>query len=188
MANEAEIMLRRFADPESFKIWQQIDGGAIWKRARRMFYGGDMDGGLYIPEAFQAAMEMGIHAPGTQLRAIPRRKALYSPQFELTPFIDGHDVSGWLKHGIKQENGQVFEGAYPDGTGGHCTIHVSRMNQDGQNFWQDLNSWGPKFGWNGCFIMSESQDDITGLDANMYYIDRPDGWEQWDGWKQWVVG
>lgn len=188
LANEAEIMIRRFVDPTSFKIWQQIDGDAIHAEARRMFYGGDMDGGLYIPEAFEAARKMGIYPPGTMLCTIRRSTALFSPQFELTPFIDGHDVSGWVKHGLKKENGQVFEGSYPDGTGGHCTLHVSRMNQENQNYWQDLNSWGPKFGWNGCFIMSEDEDAITALEDSMYYIERPKGWETWDGWRKWVIG
>jgi hypothetical protein len=188
IANEEEVMRRRFAGLDSFKVWQQIDGDAVHAEARRMFYGGNMDGGLYLTEAFQAALEMGIYAPGTQLLTIPRRKAMYSPQFEKTPFLDGHDVSGWVKHGLKGENGQVFEGAYPDGTGGHATLHVSRMTQEGQNFWQDLNSWGPKFGWHGCFIMSESQDEITALEDVMYYIERPEGWEKWDGWRKWVIG
>ena len=188
IANEAEAMIRRFVNQAAFKTFEQIDGDAIHAEARRMFYGGDMDGGLYIPEAFAAALKMGIYPPGTMLCTVSRREALASPQFEKTPFIDGHDVSGWMKHGLKDENGQVFEGSYPDGTGGHCTLHVSRMVQDGQNFWQDENSWGPNFGWHGCFIMTESQDDITALEDNMYFIERPQGWETWEGWKQHISG
>lgn len=188
IANFKEIMLRRFADPASFKIWQQIDGDAIWAQARKMFYSGDMDGGLYIPEAFEAALAMGIFAPGSQLKAISRAKSMHSPQFTLTPFIDGHDVSDWINHSPNPENGQVFEGGRCDGTGGHCTLHVSRMSQKGQNFWQDLNSWGANFGWHGCFIMSESEDEVTALEDDMYYIAEPPGWETWDGWRKWVVG
>lgn len=184
LANESEAMIRRFVGDTVFKPFDQIDGDAVHAEARWMFYDGDMDGGLYLPEAFAACLKMGILPPGSQLRTIPRKEAMYSPQFEMTPFMDGHDVSGWMNHGINQENGQVYEGSYPDGTGGHATLHVSRMTQNGQNFWQDMNSWGPKFGWHGTFITSEREDDISGLEDHMYFIERPEGWEQWDGWKK----
>lgn len=187
IANFKEIMLRRYVGEGVFVEWQELDGDAIWRRARQLYYGGNMSDGLYIPEAFNAALEMGIFAPGSKLCTIPRSEAIHSPQFEVTPFVDGHDVSGWIKHGLQEENGQVFEGSKPDGTGGHCTLHVSRLFQV-QNFWQDLNSWGPKFGWNGCMIYTESEDNLTALGDDMYYVQEPDGWEQWDGWKKWVIG
>lgn len=188
LGNFKEIMLRRYKGIDTFGTMEQIDGDAIWFRARKMFYAGNMDGGLYIPEAFAAAMAMGIFAPGSMLMTIPRREAMHSPQFELTPFIDGHDVSGWVNHGTNQENGQVFQGSYPDGTGGHCTVDVSRMDQDGQNFWQILNSWGVKAGWHGLYIYTESLDEVTGLGDEKYYVQEPPGWEQHDGWRKWVMG
>lgn len=189
IANFKEIMLRRYHKSGSapFAPWQEIDGDAIWAYARRKFYDGDMDGGLYIPQAFEAALEMGIFSKGSQLKTIKREDALYGSQFELTPFIDGHDVSGWYKNGLS-DNGQVYEGGQTDGTGGHCTVHVSRMVQNGKNFWQNLNSWGTSFGWHGLFITTEFFDFLTGLENSMYYVVEPEGWENDDGWRKYVIG
>ena len=187
VGNFKEIMLRRFVGMDTLKTFKQIDGDAIWVRARKMFYGGNMDGGLYIGEAFSAAEDMGIFSPGSMLLTIPRSEAMYSQQFEKTPFIDGRDVSGWVNHGTSPDNGQVYEGPGSDGTAGHATIDVSRDAKAAYNYWQDQNSWSPKFGWNGLFIMSEQYDDLTGLEDVKYYVQEPEGWEQWDGWKKWVI-
>jgi hypothetical protein len=181
-------MLRRFSNnvKKPFATWQQLDGDAIWAYARQKYYDGDMNGGLYIPDAFNAAVEMGVFVRGSELKTISRSEAMYSTQFEKTPFIDGHDVSGWYQRGLA-DNGQVFEGGMPDGSGGHCTIHVSRMTQNDQNFWQNQNSWGDKFGWHGLFITTEWFDDFTGLEDKMYYVVEPEGWENDDGWRKYIV-
>ncbi len=187
IANFKEIMLRRFVGMDTLKTFKQIDGDAIWAQARLMFYSGNMNGGLYISEAFEAAMYMGIFAPGSRLARIPRDAAMYAPQFEYTPFIDGRDVSGWVNHGTSPDNGQIYEGPGSDGTAGHATIDVSRLTKGDFNYWQDQNSWSPKFGWNGLFILSEKYDDLTGLDEVKYYIQEPAGWEQWNGWIKHVI-
>ena len=179
--------MRRFIGRKIFKEFEQLDGDAAHAEARRMFYGGDMDGGLYMPEAFAAALAMGIFAPGSMLMTIQRREAMYSPIFEKTPFIDGRDVAGWMNHGTNQENGQIYEGPRTDAAAGHATWDVSRTFQGNQNFWQDQNSWGPKFGYHGLFIMSEQYDEFTGLEDVKYYVVEPEGWETWDGWKKWVI-
>lgn len=188
MANFKEIMLRRY-HPRGKAVlenWRQINGDAIWKHARTLFYNGDMSGGLYIPQAFHAALDLGIFAPGSQIRTLSRREALYSSQFERTPYIDGHDVSAWYQHNTA-DNGQIFEGGIPDGSAGHCTDKVSRLVQNGVNYWQELNSWGERFGWHGLFIQSQGYDDLTALEDDVYYIEEPAGWEQWDGWRKWIV-
>ena len=189
IANFKEVMLRRFHKEGKvpFCMWQQIDGDAIWKYARIKYYDGDMNGGLTIEDAFNAALEMGIFVKGSELKTISRHEAMTSDQFLKTPFIDGHDVSGWCSNGLR-DNGQVFEGGMPNGTGGHCTLHVSRMTQNNQNFWQNLNSWGSTFGWHGLFITSEWFDKFTGLEDVMYYVVEPEGWENDDGWRKYIIG
>lgn len=188
MLNWEEAMLRRFVGRKTFKDFQQLDGDAAYVHARKMFHFGNLNGGLYFSEAFAAALDMGIFAPGSVLMTIPRREALYSDQFERTPYMDGQDVAGWMNHGTNPENGQIYEGPGSDGSAGHAMLDVSRMPQVDCNFLQKQNSWGPKFGWNGLLIQSEFYDDMTGLEDVKYYVQQPEGWEQWDGWKKWVIG
>jgi hypothetical protein len=190
MANFKEVMLRYKLGMDVFKDGVQIDGDAIWFRARKLFYGGKLNGGLSIEQAFDAAVDLGIFAKGSQLKKIDRHEAMFSDQFTRTPFIDGRDVSGWQAYNT-MPNGQIYEASeVMDGTGGHATLDVSRITQDGRNYWQDLNSWGPKFGRGGCFILSAEEDEREGLEDVKYYIVEPDGWEQneafrkyeWGGW------
>lgn len=187
IANFKELMLRRYCGRQVLGEWEQINGDKVHARACEMFYNGDRSNGVYIDEGFRAALDMGIFAPGSELRKVPRSEAMQSGQFLLTPFIDGRDISGWSNHGTSPDNGQVYEGMSFNFTAGHCTVDVSRLEQDGRNFWQDLNSWGPRFGWHGMFIMSEKYDGWTGLEDFKYYVVEPEGWEQWDGWRKWIT-
>jgi hypothetical protein len=184
-ANWKEIMLRYKLGLGVLKPFEQISGDAIWRRGREVFYG-DQNGGLTIGQAFEAAMDLGIFVPGSELKTLSRHEALYGDQFLRTPFVDAHDVSAWETHGV-QDNGQVFEGGTPNGTGGHCTVRISRMLQRERNFVQYLNSWGPTFGWNGCYTMSAEFDDDISLESRLYYVQEPEGWEKDSTWKKWIA-
>lgn len=190
-ANWVEAMLRNDLGRAALKIGQQIDGYAIYRRGREMFWNGTLDGGLYLPQGFAAAVDLGILPADSQLVdvnaecgddlfAICRRLAK-------TPLVQAHKVHpGWYRP--NRQNGCIDHTPDADleSTGGHCTLRVGFLVQDETPYWALLNSWG-QWGWHGVGLMTVEEDLEGWLYDGPYTVDLPARWYMDGGWRKYIT-
>jgi hypothetical protein len=151
-----------------------------------MFYRGDLDGGLTIPEGFRAMLDMGIYPPETQLVEVPNDWENVGAALLQSPLVQGHHIhDGWFNCA---ENGCLDHTGSPKKSDGyHCTVRLARNVQDDRKFYGSLNSWGNTWGWHGRFVMTVDEDAEGAMEDGPYYARLLDGWQQWEGWQKWVV-
>lgn len=124
----------------------QVDGDAIWRHAREMFWK-NLSGGLYMPQAFLAAVDMGflvgeykIISVSEVMKLLPTR-----PVCVMLSITDN-----W--YSPKKQNGFIKEGGKL--VGNHFVTMVGATIQDGVEYVHFLNSWGYKWGFNGIATLS----------------------------------
>ena len=119
----------------------------VWKLKRRI------DGGLTMPEAFQAAHKAGWLPGCTALRAVRDLAALRDQ-----PVIAGYMVTpAWDMHRVQRQTGCLDHSAEFSPTGRHAVVIVAKGRIDSvrKNKWVYIeNSWGLRWGYKGIGIMN----------------------------------
>jgi hypothetical protein len=186
-ANWLELMLRRYVGSRIFVAPQQISGEMIWKKARQMFYKGDLTGGLELPEGFEAMKELGFIPDDSMLMNI--KPDWNSVGFALlsTPIVQAHHIhSGWANP--DPVNGCIDHSGHPTTSDGyHATLRVGQIKQEGTPFYVSQNSWGMDWGWKGLFCMTSTEDAEGLMPDALYTANMPSGWTSWEGWKKGVI-
>lgn len=165
---------------------KQIDGRAIWYRARQLFYQ-NFQGGLTLEEGVAAAVEMGILPPNSKAREIAGWAAI-NAQLEKSPLIQAHLAhEGWNQPDSK--SGCLDHSKNPtSNTGGHCTLMIGmgyQMESD-KVFTYSQNSWGADWGKLGFFTMTLEEHD-EGAPVAPITIDLSQPLTKWQGWKKYVI-
>jgi hypothetical protein len=186
-ANWMECMVRRYVDRDALKQDEQIDGYAIWEHGRKKYWAGDMSGGLYLWQGYQAAVDMGVLPPFSALAHIPDDPFAVRRALDISPLVQGHVVGqGWTNPNPR--NGCIDHAVYPKpGDQGHATLRLGLLVQDDKVYYPLLNSWGRSWGWEGLGIMSASYSEQTRIDDDVYTAFLPSGWTDWRGWRDYVT-
>lgn len=184
-------MLRRYVGRDVLAPGEQLDGDAIWRKGRQLYWA-DEDGnvsydhGLLLDQGFKAAIELGILPPETRVKRCIGGWARIADQLTHAPLVQAHNVHrGWFK--ADPSNGQIDEGYEAlDGEGGHATMLVELLEQGGTYYALSQNSWGESYGYGGYYLMSTEHWVEIQLDDPMF-ASLPSGWEAWDGWRKYVI-
>ena len=186
-ANWFEMMLRRYVGMAALQPGEQIDGYAIWKRAREMFYDGKLTGGLFLGQGFAAMVELGIVPPDTTIIDLYPHIAILIEALQSTPCVQGHIVSkGWYEP--SPVNGCLDHSKLPEPRdGGHATCLMDPTRKEQWIFLASQNSWGPDYGLNGYFLMTYEYWSRCHIGEGPCTAKLPKGWEKWDGWKKHVT-
>jgi len=185
-ANWIECMLRRKIGMNSVPKGLQIDGHAIWKRGREMFWGGKLNGGLYLDQGCKAAVDLGILSPTAVPKRIDRIASAQALQLVDTPLVVGHGVhAGW--YNPSPENGCIDHAPRPDGSGYHATLRVGILYQGDYWYYAGQNSWGPDWGWRGYFLMTTAEDQEGAMQDSPYTCADPGGPLFGSNWIRYLV-
>lgn len=189
-ANWLEMMLRRY-HPEGrgvLKEGEQLDGYAIWKHGRKMFYDGIETGGLYLPQGFHALMDLGMLPPGTALFSISTDRNAIFKALAATPLVQGTIVGRDMDF-PNPENGQIDESIIPSirVDGAHATVIMAGLIQNEEPFLCAQNSWGSDYGWDGYFTMTMDHWYSVWIGDGPYTALLPFHWWEWDGWRKYVT-
>lgn len=185
-ANWIECMLRARQGRQCLKPGEQIDGEAIWRKARKMFWSHEKedDGGLFMDQGFKAAIALGILPPETVVSMRDVGIAELSVILRRQPVLQGTQVSvAW--NNPSKVNGQIRE-AMPDPLGGHATCIIGVLEQDKNLYVLFQNSWGERWGWNGYGLLTEEQW-ASSLISPLATAELPWDFETWHGWRDFVV-
>lgn len=186
-ANWLELMLRCYVGRGVLAPGEQIDGEAIWRRGRELFWGGTLDDGLYLSHGFHAMLDLGILPPGTELVQVAQDWRSIGRALLHTPLVQGHVVhEGWLHPDPR--NGCLDHAPAPVGNGaGHATLCVGRLVKDGQRYRAGQNSWGTSWGWHGLFVLTDEEDAEGRMNDGPYTAVLPDDWTSYPGWRKAVT-
>lgn len=186
-ANWLEMMLRRYIGRDALKTGEQIDGYAIWKRAREIFYNGNLAGGLFLGQGFLAAMDLGLFPEGTILVDVePSLEAIHE-QLRISPMVQGHIVTdGWYEP--NPQNGCLDHSKLPKpGDGGHATCLMGLDAGESTDFIVSQNSWGGDYGFYGYFTMEWGFWRECYIGEGPCTAVLPRGWESHDGWRKYMT-
>jgi len=185
-ANWLEMMLRKSVGRDVFKPGQQIDGDAIWRKGREMFWPKErLDaGGLLMDQGFRAAIELGILPPDSGVMTVHMDIGMVSRMLRTEPVLQGTAVhNGWNR--ANPQNGQIpFE--LPNPHAGHATCIVGVLEQDGDVYVLFQNSWGKNWGHGGYGLLRADQWEQCLL-GPVAICKLPDNWTKWTGWKEYVI-
>lgn len=189
-ANWTEAMARRWIGPDAIPDGMQIDGTAIWKRGREMFWGGNMSGGLYLPQGFKAAQDLGIIPPDATLVEVGKDWNSINLALLASPLVQGHRIhKGWFR--ADRESGCIDHEPAPDNSGAHATLLIGTGIQPDRagnpTRWRFLqNSWGARVGRYGFFTMTEAEWFEGIMTAGPFTAEIKD-FRAWTGWKKYLV-
>lgn len=189
-ANWIEAFLRFHVNPLSIPKGYQIDGEAIWRRGRQLFWGGNMGGGLYLSQGFHAAKDLGFLPSDAKLAKVGQDWDSVNNALQETPLVQGHIINkGWFK--ANTQSGCIDHEARPDRSGAHATLLMATLEQPDTagnlTRWRVLlNSWGPDRGRFGFFTMSEETWLEQVMADGPYTAEIPDPYN-WTGWKKGLV-
>lgn len=140
-----------------------IDGDKIWKRAREMFYGGDMTGGLLLHHGVLAAEDLGYIKAGSYRMFRPDNDIDQIDRYlAISPLMQG--TATWPAWDWPDgKNGQIARGT-PNRYAGHATVIVDVQRRQGHRYNIFANSWGPKWGRHGYGILTEGAYRQSTLD------------------------
>lgn len=185
MANVKETMLRWKAGdviPKGFGI----DGYKIWKHGRQIYYGGNLDGGLSLFQAFIAAIELGIFSPLSEfVEVAPEWKAIANALADSVLAAGSQVHAGWQN---PADNGCIDHRPRAQGQNrGHAwTVIGNEFKDTGGCFLHGLNTWGQEWGDEGRFVMT-IEEFLEGHISGPVAIREPEGWEHDEGWKKWTT-
>lgn len=150
----------------------KIDGDAIWRRGREMFYGGDMSGGLLLHQGVFAAESLGllrkgeyeIFRPANDLAEIDR-------YLSISPLVQGTATwPAWDRP--NPVNGQIARGT-PNRNAGHATVIFDVQKRNGRYYNIFANSWGRSWGRHGYGILTEAMYREATLDRPLGLVYHP---------------
>lgn len=150
------MVIRRQYGRDAIPRGYLINGDAIWASRRKRKYGGDMSGGLQVPEGLQEAVEMGM------LDGVRYGIARFNPtpgyldkMLRHMPVIVGVGThNGWGK--ASRANGQIpFD--LPNPHLGHAIVVGDVQARSGETYIRGPNSWGLDWGMNGAWCMTDGQ-------------------------------
>jgi hypothetical protein len=185
-ANWIEMRLRRIHGKNILKPGEQIDGDAIWAKARRMFYPTQKveAGGLLMDHGFRAAIELGLLPPGSGVMGIRMGVGFLSRMLRDQPVLQGTGVhKGWERPDPR--NGQIPV-LLPDPNAGHATCIVGVLEQKGEPYVLFQNSWGREWGMGGYGLMRSDQW-AQSLLGPLAVCKLPDDVSKWDSWRDFVI-
>ena len=189
-ANWIEAFVRFHINPLGIPKGKQIDGEAIWKRGRELFWGGKMNGGLYLSQGFHAAKDLGFLPPDSKLVAVGQDWDSVNAALQTAPLVQGHVINkGWFR--ASTQSGCIDHEARPDRSGAHATLLMATLEQPDTagNLirWRVcLNSWGPDRGRFGFFTMAEETWAEQVMEDGPYTAEIPEPWN-WTGYKKGLV-
>lgn len=190
-ANWMECMLRRYVDRSIIPANRQLNGDTLWMHARNKHWNGVLKGGIFIPQGFEALVDLGWLPPGALLVEVPAEFDNYNAALAETPLVQGHMVTrGWFETISNGCIAHTYERSYKGG--GHCTLGISTVIKDTIPFRGLLNSWGANWGWNGIGLMTDTYWLDTTLDDCVYTVALPHG-RDWSelaacpGWKKALI-
>lgn len=182
-ANWIELMVRRFVGRDAIPDGMQLDGDAIWKRGRQLFYDGSLNDGLLMPHGFGAAIEMGVLPEKSKVVTLRADLNAVAAALLDTPVLQGTSVhAGWETP--SRENGSIPI-LLNDPTAGHATCIIAQAAQDAARGLVFQNSWGD-WGRHGYGLLREDQWEDALLDYPVTCA-LPEGWTDFDGWKQLLI-
>ena len=185
-ANWTECMLRRKFGLNVIPSGMQLDGHAIWKRGREMFWGGKLTGGLYLDQGCLAAIDLGVLSASAKPVRVDRVVSAQSLQLRQTPLVVGHAVhAGWFNP--SSENGCLDHAPRPDGQGYHATLRVGVLLQNCSWYYAGQNSWGSDWGWRGYFLMTTAEDNEGTMQDSPWTCADPDGPLFGGSWRKFLV-
>jgi hypothetical protein len=185
-ANWFEMMLRRHVGRDVLKPGEQLDGDAIWRKARTLFYPREKveSGGLLMDHGFKAALALGILPPGSGIMTVHMDVGMVSRMLRTEPVLQGTAVhKGWQSP--NPANGQIpFDLPHPQA--GHATCIVEVLEQDGEPYVLFQNSWGASWGIGGYGLLRADQWEQSLL-GPVAVCKLPDDWTSWSGWRDYVI-
>lgn len=185
-ANWFEMMLRFKLGRKAIPAGKQIDGDAIWRKARKMFWSREPleDGGLLMDQGFRAAIELGILPPNSGVMQVRMDVGMLSRMLHTEPVLQGTGVHrNWSA--ASRQNGQIpFD--LPDPNAGHATCIVGVIMQDGEPYVLFQNSWGADWGYKGYGLMRADQWEQSLL-GPLTVCKLPDDYGDWTGWKNYLI-
>jgi len=187
-ANWIEAMVRRYIHPRAIPEGEQIDGRAIWKEGRRLFWGNKLNGGLHISQGFEAAVSLGWIPEGSDLVRIAQDWNSVNRALLDAPLVQGHFITpGWFD--VSTESGCINHEASRKHKGGHATLLCATLEQDDDQGeltkWRVLlNSWGSGRGRYGYFTLKEEYWLETAIDDGPYMAEI----EEIEAWTSWTDG
>jgi len=185
-ANWIECVIRREIGHNAIRPREQIDGEAIWRKARQMFWSHEpVDaGGLFMDQGFRAAIELGILPRDTEVVASRMSVSTLAAELRKTPVLQGTSVSnGWTNP--SRENGQIPD-VLPDPNGGHATCIIGVLRQEDTDYVLFQNSWGPSWGMGGYGLLTAQQWEQC-LISPLTTARLPWDFVNHDGWRDFIV-
>jgi hypothetical protein len=153
-ANWFEMMLRRHVGRDVLKPGEQLDGDAIWRKARALFYPPREGGVGWAIDGPRVPGRPRARPPCPRVRglcAVHMDVGMISRMLRTEPVLQGTAVHAGWQH-PSPESGQIpFK--MPDPKAGHATCIVGVLEQDGEPYVLFQNSWGANPGaWaaTGC--------------------------------------
>lgn len=179
MAGVEELIMAKFHGRDFLPAYTHIDGELAWADQRRLKYGGDMTGGLYVTDAFRGSVNVGIFPKDTYLRQVAPEPHDMCDAMRTSPIMAATRVhAGYFE---LDEHGGVNEWRDPGpGDAGHEWIIVGILHQGNRWFVSGLTSWGPLYGKRGCFLMSIEELEQSRI-APLFSIANPN--REWRGWQ-----
>ena len=185
-ANWIECMLRRKIGLDAIPRGMQMDGQAIWRRGRELFWEGKLNGGLFLDQGCLAAVDLGILSPSAKPVRVDRVISAQALQLVKTPLVVGNAIhAGWFDP--SPENGCIDHAPRPDGTGYHATLRVGILYQGNCWYFAGQNSWGSDWGWRGYFLMTTSEDQEGAMNDSPWTCEDPAGPIFGPKWKDHLV-
>lgn len=180
-------MIRRYADGRAFAAELQINGQAIWEKGRDMFWGGTRNGGLYLPQGFEAIRAMGMIPENSVLLRVASDWDSVGLALLDTPIVQAHAIhKGWFEP--NPENGCIDHAPMASGSNGyHCTLRVARIRQLNKRFYVTQNSWGAEWGFGGYGVMTAEEDAEGLMSPGLYTALLPVGWAGRRGWEKYLI-
>lgn len=187
-ANWLEAMLRRWARGAVPLGRWQLDGERVWRRARELFWNGDLSGGIYLSQGYAALIDLGWIPPDSKLRKIPEDWSSLGVALLEGPIVQAHQVhAGWYRPA--PQNGCIDHKPEPtDADGYHATLLIGRSVRMEHGvttrYLEGLNSWGERWGWHGCYLMTEAEWLEGLMPGGIYTADVY--LQKWTGWREGV--
>lgn len=179
-----EAMIRKHIGRHAIASGWQIDGEAIWRTGREMFYRGERveDGGLLLEHGHEAMLAMGILPKGSQLMRMRRNDvSALSLVLRGNPLVIAqalHKHWNWPR----KESGLISRGK-GNSWEGHAICLTGLTKQSLTDYYYICNSWGTDWAWQGICMMSESHYRLNTLAMPAYSL-LPDGWTEDLGWTR----